>query len=459
MKRFIAGVILLALAGLAVYGYTVTRREQTYRALIGQGDAAVAQGSALTAIEAFSGAIALNGTAMIGYLKRGDAYRRRGDLEPARRDLLRAAELDPTAARPRELLGDVEYAQKRYARAVQRYREYVRLDDRSPRVLYKLALAQFSAGDSTGAIGALRQAIAIDDRFAEAYYLLGLCLRDRQQPDGARRALERSVALAPATLHAREELADLYGAIGRTDDRLAELEALSALDAGPSREVTLGLAYARAGQPDRAVLTLSDAARRYPDHTYTYVALGRVWLERARAGGGRIALRKALGALQNAVGNDDSSEAMMLLGRVLLMLADNDSAERVLREAAGKQPADPAAFYYLADAAERLHHWDVARQALLDYATLRGVEREPRHRAAEATRLGDLSLRLGDADAAVGYFQHALVDEPGAALLPRLADAEWRAGEKGAARATLAQALEKDPRNPQALALRARFRR
>ena len=94
-----------------------------------------------------------------------------------------------------------------------------------------------------------------------------------------------------------------------------QLEALSALDPNASREVALGLTYARAGQPQRAILTLSRAAERYPNYRYTYVALGRVWLENAQAGGDRAALSKALGALEQAMGSEDGSEARVLFGR------------------------------------------------------------------------------------------------------------------------------------------------
>ena len=144
------------------------------------------------------------------------------------------------------------------------------------------------------------KAIAIDDRFAEAYYLLGLCFRDTQRRDRSLRALETSVRLAPAMVHAREELADLYGRLGRIDDRIAQLETLLALDRGPSRHVALGLAYARAGQFDRAVTTLGQAAERYPDESYAYVALGRVWLEKSagapRSRGSEQGDRRAAGS-------------------------------------------------------------------------------------------------------------------------------------------------------------------
>ncbi len=458
VKRVLAGVLVLGLTATAVYGYMVNRRDRTYRRLIAQGEAALAHDNTFAAIETLSGAIALRPDAMIGYLKRGEAYKRRGELDAALRDLRRASEIDPTATRAIEQQADVHLALKQYAKAADHYREYVRLDDRAPRVLYKLAFAQYHDGRPAEAVNALQKAVGQDDRFAEAYYLLGVCLRDVQRIDGAKAALEQAIAIQPAMLHAREELADLYGALGRTEDRLTQLEALTALDPGPSREVTLGLAYARAGQQQRAVLTLGRAVERYPSYRYSYVALGRVWLETAQAGPDRVALSKALGALEQAVGSEDSSEAMTLFGRALLMTSDEESAERMLEKATAKEPADPLAFYYLADAAEQLGHFDAARQALVDYQTLHGDEPDARRRLSLAMRLGDLSLKLNEPIAAVAYFQRAAGEAAAdLSVLSRLAEAQWRAGDREAARATITRALEKDPIDPQALALQRRF--
>ena len=91
MKRLLLTLLLLC-ALAAVYGYFVTRREASHRDLIRRGDAAMADGDLSVAIEAFSGAIALKGDSMIGYLMRGDAYRLRNELEAALRDLRQAAE-------------------------------------------------------------------------------------------------------------------------------------------------------------------------------------------------------------------------------------------------------------------------------------------------------------------------------------------------------------------------------
>jgi tetratricopeptide (TPR) repeat protein len=459
VKRVLAGMFLLGLSAAGMYGYTLSETERTYRQLIADGDAALVRDNTGAAIEAFSGAITIKNDSMVGYLKRGQTYRRRGEFGAAIRDLRRASEIDPSATRPLEELGDAYLADTphRYGAAAERYQEYVKLDTRAPRVLYKLAFARYNEGHATQAIDALQRAIAVDDRFAEAYYLLGLCQRDSQQLEAARISLERSIDLQPALLQAREELADLYGALGKTENRLTQLLALSVLDPGPAREVTLGLAFARAGQAERAVQTLGRATERFPDHRYAYVALGRVWLETAQARGDRVALSKAIEALEGAVGSDDSSEALTLFGRALLMTSDEETAERMLQDATRKQPVEPLAFYYLSDAAERLGHYDVARRALLDYEVLRGDQADPRRRSAYAVRLGDLSLRLNDPAAAATYFLRA-ADGTDAALLARAADAQLRAGDKDGALATAAKALEKDPKNALAVTISRRAR-
>jgi tetratricopeptide (TPR) repeat protein len=447
VKRVLAGLVLLGLSAAGGYGYTLSERERTYRQKIADGDTALARDNTVAAIEAFSGAITLKEDAMLGYLKRGQTYKRRGEFVAAIRDFRRASELDPTATIPLEELGDAYLADTphRYAAAAERFQQYVRLDTRAPRVLYKLAFARYREGHAREAIDALERALVLDEKVAEAHYLLGLCRRDAQQPEAARTALERAVALQPTLLHAREELADLYGALGRTDDRLHQLDALAALDPGASRDVALGLAYARAGQTERAIGTLGRAAEKYPEHPYAYVALGRVWLEIAQARGDRVALLKALGALEGAVGSDDSSEALTLFGRALLLTSDEEAAERMLIGATQKSPVEPLAFAYLADASERLGHYAIARQALLDYEALRG-ETDDRRRTAHATRLGDLSLKLKEPAVAATHFLRA-AEHGDPALLARAADAQLRAGDREGALATVARALEKDPDN------------
>src|SRR5918996_3691852 len=173
MKRLVVVSVGLAalMVGVVVAWYAV-RQEREFQRLIAAGDAALASDPTYSAIEAFSAALALKGDSMLAYLKRGDTYRRRGELNAALRDLREAAALDPSAPRPVELLGDVNVATGKYRQAIAHYVSFTQLDDRSPRVLYKLGLAYFRNGQAADALQPLQHAIGLDNRFAEAHYLL-----------------------------------------------------------------------------------------------------------------------------------------------------------------------------------------------------------------------------------------------------------------------------------------------
>jgi len=372
MKRSVVlTVAALAVVAAAVLVWADARREREFRRLIAVGDAALAGDQTFDAIEAFSGALALKPNSMLASLKRGDTYRRRGEYAAALRDLGQAAFLDPAAPRPIELLGDVQTALGQYAAAAAEYQRYLAIDDRAPGVLYKLALAHYRNGMAARAVDPLRHAITLNDRFAEAHYLLGLCLRetDRRQSLGAfRHALE----ISPTFAAAREELARLYEQMGRWQDSIDELEALAALEpARPERLVSVGLAYARIGRRDTAVLTLGRAAERHPDATVVYTALGRIWLTSAEGQNDPVALGKAIEALQPAAAQADAvSETRTLYGRALALSGNMIAAERMLLQAVAMVPVDPSAYRYLAEVARRLGHATIAKDAAAKYALL-----------------------------------------------------------------------------------------
>jgi tetratricopeptide (TPR) repeat protein len=383
MKRGLAVGVLAALLVAVLYGIAVTRRDAEYRILIERGDAALARDDSFAAIDAFTLAQNLKSDSMAAYLKRGEAYRRRNELDAAQRDLKRATQLDPVAPLPHELLGDVYYGialadpdfgSARFLPAVAQYSESARLDDASSRVQYKLGLALYQAGQLANARPALRRAITLNGRFAEAHYLLGVCLRASQQPREAIEALKRAVELSTAFLPAREELADLYLHLERFDDALEQLEVLRSLQPPSSaRERQIGLGYASAGQVDRAVAHLGHTARRYPDDAETFIALGRFWLSRAGSTG-RIEIGKALEALERGVRQESSSEALTLLGRAQLLAGQVTKAEGTFQLATTRFPIDPQAFLHLSNVAARRGRTDVSDRAMLDYAALTRFE-------------------------------------------------------------------------------------
>jgi tetratricopeptide (TPR) repeat protein len=384
----IAGAILLA---GTVFAWNAVRQEREFRRLIAAGDAALTRDQTYEAIEAFSGALALKRDSMLAHLKRGDSYRRRGELTAALRDLREAAALDPAATRALELLGDVNLAMGRHERAVEEYRRYLAIDDRAPQILYKLAVSYYRGGQITPAIEPVRKSIALDERFAEAHYLLALCLKAQKRTPQAMASFARALELNPALGAAREELAALDLAQAKTREGIEQLEALAALEPSrPERLVSVGLAYARAGRTDAALATLARAAERYPQADVVYAALGRVWLASAEANEDGIALSKAIQALEAAAARANaSSDTLTLYGRALILSGRMQSAERVLQQATTVWPVEPTAFFYLADAAERRGHVAAAHDALASYVALSDDEQKEQL----AGRLATLSAR------------------------------------------------------------------
>ena len=456
--RGLALGVLVAGAMAGVFLYTGMTRDAEYRRLVAAGDTALGQDQIFLAIEAFSGAIALKSDAMLAYLKRGETYHRRGDAAAVLRDLTRASALDPEATRPLERLGDVSQELRRYEEAAGHYAAYVALDDRTPRVQYKLALAHHRAGRTSRAIPLLHQVVDLDPEMPEAHYLLGLGLWDRNRLDEATEALDRAVALSPSFITAREALGNVLAAAGRLDGQVEQLEALAALEPDrPERDVALGLAYARAGRTDMAVLALGRTAEENPEQPLVYTALGRVWLDLARATDDRVALSKSLGALQSIPAATASSEALTLLASALLLAGEFESALAALELATGRFPLTPSAFVELAELAEDEGANARARQLLIAHDALT-ANVPVRQRVAQLTRIADLSLALGDsADAVIRLGQARTLGQPSASLLVRLADAEWRTGDRDAARAVIADGLAQYPQDRTLLARQRRF--
>jgi tetratricopeptide (TPR) repeat protein len=460
MRRLVLTLLLAGIVSACLFVVLEIRRDREYQRLVREGEAALAADQTFAAIEALSGAIALKKDSMLPYLKRGEAYRRRGELQAALRDLRTAALLDPSATRPLEQLGDVSYLMGRYRRASERYGEDLALDDRAPRVLYKLALARFQEGAIEAATTALGQALGQQERFPEAHYLLGLCLRAARKPAEARRALERAIALSPAFVQAREELAALHRSLGQDALELDQLESLASLEPQRlERHIALGLAYARAGRTEHAVTTLRKIADGRPE-PQIFVALGRIWLAIAEEQGDRVALGKALEALQGAVAaGATTSEACTLLGRALLLAGEQDLALQVLQRATSSFPVEPQAYLLLAQAAEREGDLTLARDGLASYVTLVSDRLTPETHASLAARIGTLCLRAGEPGAAATWLRRAAaLAAPSPALLADLARAEWQAGQIDAARATLERGLEADPRNRALRSLAATIR-
>ena len=459
MRGTIVALLFVAVAGVAgALAFSALTNERDFDRLIVTGDLAVAEERPFQAIEAYSGAIARNPDSMLAHLKRGSVYQSQNQLEAALRDLRRATELDPSALRAIEMLGDVNVGLGRGDRAIEQYEAFIALDERNARVLYKLGLARYRNGRVQTAVDPLKQALALEPSLGEAYYVMGLVQRDLDQLPAARKSLEEATRRSPAgQTSAREALAEVYSLEGEHGRAINELEALAALDSSrPDRVVAVGLAQARAGREDAAVVTLGRAVERFSDAPQVYAALGHVWLTTAQRRGDRVALGKAIEALGQAANRSDAtSETFAELGRARSMAGDTRAAERALQQAVAKLPIVPEAYLHLADITARDGRVQAARDALLKYATLVGDERSL---ATVATRIGDYSVTLGEPALAVRWFGRA-IDEagPSAVLQLKLADAAWKAGDVARAHQVIDEAISSEPENRSLLQFKRRL--
>lgn len=461
MKRALVLTALLAVAAVAgALAYRAAARDRSYRVLIASGEAALASNETLAAVEDFSGAIAVRPDAMLARLRRGETYRRRGDLDVAARDFRAAAALDPTATRPLEALGDVLFAQERFKRAAETYEARLKLDDRSASVRYKLALAYYRDGALDAALEEARRTMALDDQLADAHYLEALCLRSKGLSDEAVSSFKAAIERAPGMIPAREELADLYAESGRYTEELEQLQVLAGLDSKRSeRQIAVGLAQAHAGKTDLAVATLSAAAEQAPDQSPVNAALGRVWLQIAEEHRDQPqAVGKALEALERAASAlTASSETKALYGRALALAGQFEAAEQLFQQAIERYPIDPTALRQLGTVAEQLGHAELARSALMDYVSLVQPDSEA---AVHAARIGALSLKLNDAAGAMPWLQRALAARPDdVSTLASMAEAQLQTGDTANARTTLARGLALEPGNKQLVALDRRLKK
>lgn len=453
-------MIFVAIAGVAgALAFGALANEREYERLIAQGDAAVTAERPFQAIEAYSGAIARKPDSMLAHYKRGAVYQSQNELEAALRDFRSASDLDPSSLRAIESLGDVSSALGRHDRAVERYEAFLALDDRNARIQYKLGLSRYRVGRIKEAIKPLQQALSIEPNLGEAYYVLGLVQRDLNQMPAARKSLEEAARRSPASqTAAREALADVYLIDGDYNRAINQLEALAALEPSrPDRVIAVGLAQARAGRGDTAVVTLGHAVERFPDAPQVYAAIGHVWLAEAQRRGDRVSLNKAIEALGHAAGRSDAtSDTFAELGRALLLAGDRAAAERALRQAVAKLPVPPDAYLQLADVTARDGRIQDARDALLKYATLIGDEKPL---AIVATQIADYSVRLGEPALAVRWFDRA-IDEagPSSALQVKLAEAAWRAGDVARANQVIDEGLASEPGNRSLQQLKQRIR-
>ena len=417
VKRVLGTCLLVVVVVAGLYGYVVTRQESRYLDLIEEGDAALARDDSVAAIEAFSGAIAIKPDSMAGHLKRGEAYRRRKEFDSALRDLRRAADLDPLAPHPRR---DSRRRPGRHGPLLRSGGALSRVPRarRSRSAGAVQARARAAGNGATGCSGSVSAACARRSTIASRRRITcsgSVCTSCSARAE-AIAPLDRALSLNPGLLHAREELAAVYGRLNRRDQQNRQLEL--ARRARSTRVARSGArARLRARRPGRSrLLRLRTVGRNFPDDKQAQATIGRLWLERLETGGDAELEERAAGARSRRRRRSHQRGADALRPRADRSGLPGPRAGRRLRRrrTGSRSIRSPSTTWRMSPNAAASHASRNAR--CIDYAALEGLA----------------SPRLT------------------AGVLARIAEAHLKAGNLAAAKQALDRALKKDPANPRA---------
>jgi TolB-like protein/Flp pilus assembly protein TadD len=189
------------------------------------------------------------------------------DLVGAEAALQRAIELNPNYATAHNRLAQVLVSLKRFDEAIAEMKRALELDPLSAMINTAVGTPYFYARQYDQAIEQYRKVLELDPDFVPALFSIGSALSHKGMFDEAITMTCKAVEITSGHPLMVAALAGIYGAAGRRDEALKELDALTL----GGREVlpyALSLAYARLGDKDRALALLEEAFEERNTHLH-----------------------------------------------------------------------------------------------------------------------------------------------------------------------------------------------
>ena len=146
------------------------------------------------------------------------------------------------------------YSHEDYDKAIEQWREAIRLDPSLARAHHDLGMALRSKGQTAEAIPLLQEAVRLDPKNGTAYADLGDALQEQNDLDGALTAYQAALALVPKSAPVRNNLGYVFVKKGNLDGAIAEWREAARIDPKyPPAHINLGEALESKGDAQGAI--------------------------------------------------------------------------------------------------------------------------------------------------------------------------------------------------------------
>lgn len=214
LHRLAARCLILVVLGAAACSRDPEVAKREY---VQSGDEYLADGKVDEAIIQYQNAIQQDPRFGEAYFKLATAAMRKGDLQTAYEESLRAADLLPEDVDAQVLAGQMHVLAKQFPDAQSRAERALALDGDNVDAHILLGNALAGLQDLDAAVSQVEQAIATDPDRADAYASLGGLQFVRGNREEAEAAFLRGVQIAPDSIDARLALGNFYLFSGRMD--------------------------------------------------------------------------------------------------------------------------------------------------------------------------------------------------------------------------------------------------
>ncbi len=350
--------------------------------------------------------------------------------------------LDPRSGRPYSAMGNAALARGDYEEAVRMLRKALELDPSQDRARLRLGEALTSAGRTQEAVTELTKYLANYPRSTGGLFRLGQAYFHLRQYEKARQSYERAVELDPQFDFAYHALASTCEALGRHEEAEKHRQQFTRLAGGKpapgmrQRDPVTDLELGRANLAETHLV----AARAYLGPASTSRKLDRT--------------AEAQRHLRAAARADPKNRESRI---TLLKLLDREKrfreAAELLAELEELEPKDPVHRINRGVLLVRIQEYVAAEKEFREaialapeeadgYAKLAGMYALNKSKVAEARKLAQSAIRLRPNDA----LNHVL-----------LAEICEQEGDRPAALAAIARAVELEPANPRLQQAKARL--